>query len=153
MDPEWFSRWYFFFILIWGNAYIFLERRAGRERERERNIELRKKHWPGASPLLPDQLGTKSYLRHVPWLGIKPMTLRSPGCCCRQLSHTDQGSQHSKTTVVPWLVGLHGPNAGLWTKRSLVQFPVRACAWVSGQVRGSEHVRDNRLMFLSLSFF
>ena len=55
-------------------------------------------------------------------------------------------------TFYPWLVWLSGMSAGLRTKGSLVQFPVRAHAWVAGQVlRG--HGRDNHtLMLLSLSF-
>ena len=39
-------------------------------------------------------------------------------------------------------------------QRSLVQFPVRAHAWVVGQVPRRGHMRGNHtLMFLSLSFF
>ena len=34
----------------------------------------------------------------------------------------------------PWLVWLSGLSASLGTKRSPVQFPVRAHAWVAGQV-------------------
>ena len=34
----------------------------------------------------------------------------------------------------PWLVWLSGLRASLQTKGSLVQFPVRAHAWVAGQV-------------------
>ena len=34
----------------------------------------------------------------------------------------------------PWLMWLSGLSAGLGTKRSLVQFPVRAHAWITGQV-------------------
>ena len=42
---------------------------------------------------------------------------------------------------------------GLWTKASPVLFPVRARAWVVGQVPSGGHVRGNHtLMFLSLSF-
>ena len=45
-----------------------------------------------------------------------------------------------------------GLSAGLQTKGSLVQFPVRARAWVAGQVAGRWCVRDNHtLMFVSLS--
>ena len=36
----------------------------------------------------------------------------------------------------PWLVWLNGLSASLRTKVSLVQFPVRAHAWVAGQVPG-----------------
>ena len=42
---------------------------------------------------------------------------------------------------------------GLQTKGSLVRFPVRAHAWVAGQLPIGGHVRGNHtLMFLSLSF-
>ena len=42
---------------------------------------------------------------------------------------------------------------GLRTKGSLVRFPVRAHAWVAGQVPSGGQVRGNHiLMFLSLSF-
>ena len=43
---------------------------------------------------------------------------------------------------------------GLQSKGSQVQFPVRAHAWVAGQVLSGGYVRGNHtLMFLSLSFF
>ena len=49
-----------------------------------------------------------------------------------------------------WLSGL---NASLQTKGSLVRFPVRAHAWVAGQVPIWGRMRDNHtLMFLFLSF-
>ena len=52
----------------------------------------------------------------------------------------------------PWLVWLSGLSAGLQTKGSWVQFPVRAHAWVVGQVPSRGHMRDNHtLMFLSPS--
>ena len=41
----------------------------------------------------------------------------------------------------------------LWTKGSPARFPVRAHAWVGGQVPSGGHGRGNHtLMFLSLSF-
>ena len=47
-----------------------------------------------------------------------------------------------------WLSGL---SAGLRTKQWQVRFPVRAHAWVAGQVPSRGHARDNHtLMFLSL---
>ena len=53
----------------------------------------------------------------------------------------------------PWLVWLSGLSANLQTKRSLVRFPVRAHAWVAGQVPSRWQVRGNHtLMYLSLSF-
>ena len=54
--------------------------------------------------------------------------------------------------MLPWLVWLHGLSAGLRTERLLVQFPVKAHAWVSGKVPSHRHVRGDLLMFLSLSF-
>ena len=39
-----------------------------------------------------------------------------------------------KIDIRPWLVWLSGLSAGLWTKGLPVQFPVRAHAWVVGQV-------------------
>ena len=47
-----------------------------------------------------------------------------------------------------WLSGL---STGLPIKGSLVRFPVRAHAWVSGQVPSRGHVRGNHTwMFFSL---
>ena len=53
----------------------------------------------------------------------------------------------------PCLVWLSRLNASLLTKGSLVRFPVRAYAWVVGQVPSWGPVRGNHiLLFLSLSF-
>ena len=53
---------------------------------------------------------------------------------------------------MPWLVWLSGLSASLRAKGSLVWFPVRAHAWVAGQVPSWGHVKGNHtLMFLSLS--
>ena len=42
---------------------------------------------------------------------------------------------------------------GLQTKALLVQFPVRAHAWATGQIPSRGHARGNHtLIFLSLSF-
>ena len=55
--------------------------------------------------------------------------------------------------LLPWLVWLSGLSVSLRTKGSLVQFPVRAHAWVAGQVPCGGHVRDNHTwIFLFLSF-
>ena len=57
------------------------------------------------------------------------------------------------TMEVPQLVWLSGLSTGLRTKGSPVRFPVRAHAWVSGQVPSRGPARGNHaLMFLSLSF-
>ena len=53
----------------------------------------------------------------------------------------------------PWLLWLSGLSAGLRTQKSLVPFPVRAHAWVAGQVPSGGRMRGNHtLIFLSLSF-
>ena len=48
-----------------------------------------------------------------------------------------------KNTTQPWLVWLNGLSASLQTKKLLVQFPVRAHAWVAGQVPTWGRVKDN----------
>ena len=58
-----------------------------------------------------------------------------------------------KGTHLPWLAWLSGLRVGLWTKGSPVWFPVRAHAWVAGQVPSRGCMRGNcTVMFLSLSF-
>ena len=58
-----------------------------------------------------------------------------------------------KESYPPWLVWLSGFSVGLQTKGLPVWFPVRAHAWVAGQVPNKGHIRGNHtLMFLSLSF-
>ena len=60
----------------------------------------------------------------------------------------EQGHQ-----FVPWVVWLSVLSAGLWTKGSLVPFPVMAHAWVVDQVPSWGCRRGNHTwMFLSLSF-
>ena len=59
--------------------------------------------------------------------------------------------EHFKLKMPPWLVRLSGLGAGPRTKGSLVQFPVRAHAWVAGQVPSRGRTKGNHtLMFLSL---
>ena len=48
-----------------------------------------------------------------------------------------------------WLSGL---SAGLQSKGSLVRFPVKAHAWVTGQVPGVESAIGNHTLFISLFF-
>ena len=50
---------------------------------------------------------------------------------------------------MPSLVWLGGLSAGLQTEKLPVQFPVRAHAWVVGQVPRWGCARGNQLMFLS----
>ena len=61
--------------------------------------------------------------------------------------------QSHKNWFLPWLLWLSELSAHLQTKGSLVQFPIRARAWVVGQVPSRGRVRGNHtLTFLSLSF-
>ena len=53
-------------------------------------------------------------------------------------SQITQSIQINKVIGEPWLVRLSGFSTGLGNKGSPVQFPVRAHAWVSGQVPGRE---------------
>ena len=58
-----------------------------------------------------------------------------------------------KRQILPWLVWLSGLSAGLRTKRLLVRFPVRAHAWVVGQIPSRGYSRSNHtLMLPSFSF-
>ena len=54
--------------------------------------------------------------------------------------------------ILAWLMWLSGLSTGLWTKRSLVWFLVRAHNWVAVQVPIWGHATGNQSMFLSLSF-
>ena len=47
------------------------------------------------------------------------------------------------------MVWLSGLSTSLGAKRSLVQFPLRAQAWVVGQIPSWGHVIGNRMMYLS----
>ena len=59
-----------------------------------------------------------------------------------------------RKSVFTWLVWLSGLSASLGTKGLPVQFPVRAHAWVAGQVPCWGRARGNHtLMFLSLPPF
>ena len=57
-----------YFLLFKDFIYLFLERRKGREKERERNINV----W---LPLTGPHQGPGPQPRQVPWLGIEPVTL------------------------------------------------------------------------------
>ena len=60
--------------------------------------------------------------------------------------------EYTKEKKGPWLVWLSGLSSSLQTKGSPVQFPVRAHAWVAGQVPSRGCTRGNHtLMFLSFS--
>ena len=50
---------------------LLILEREGRDKERERNINVREKHWLVAFSVCPDW-GMNPKPRHVPWLEIKP---------------------------------------------------------------------------------
>ena len=53
-----------------------------------------------------------------------------------------------RKSQLPWLVWLRGLSASLRTERLPVRFPVRAHAWVVGQVPSRGHARSNLSMYL-----
>ena len=57
------------FHLFFQRFYFFLERGEGREKERERNINVREKYRSVSSHTCPNQ-GLNPQPRHVPWPGI-----------------------------------------------------------------------------------
>ena len=79
----------FFFLRFF--VYLLLERGEGREKERERNINVWEIHRVVASHT-PPIWGPGTQPRHVPWLGIKPAaTFWFAGKVLNPLSHTSQG--------------------------------------------------------------
>ena len=68
LDPSNLMGWFFL-----KRFYLFLERGEGRDKEKERNTDMREKHRSVASGTCPNQ-GLNLQLRHVSWLGIKPVT-------------------------------------------------------------------------------
>ena len=67
---------FFFFFRF----YLFLERGEGREKKRERNMDVREKHWLVASYTSADQ-GPNLQPRHVPRPGIGLATFHFVGWC------------------------------------------------------------------------
>ena len=84
--------------------------------------------------------------RLTPWLasGIKLQTLFSSWerYIQKYLEETFWGI-YELTSFLLQLVWLSGLSANLQTKGSPVRFPVRAHAWVAGQVPSKEHERGN----------
>ena len=71
----------------------------------------------------------------------------------RLRTHRAQNEERRSGGGESWLVWLSGLSIDLQTKGLGVQFPVRAHAWVEGQVPSRGCTRSNHtLMFLSLSF-
>ena len=103
--------------------------------------------------LIPGQ-GTYLGCSSVPWSGHKQeatdqsFSLTSMFLSlCLPLSPSLSKSNEKN---VPWLMWLSGLSGSLRTKGLLVRFPVRAYAWVVGQVPSGGRARDNHtLVFLS----
>ena len=115
------------------------------------------KLWPESEASSSEQArrdcGHPTPTESLPFLTL--FLLLSPySSCSRQRSHSSLGHVSIvKNNSEPWLVWLSGLSAGMRTKESPVQFPVRTRAWVAGQVPSRERMRGNlTLMFLSLSF-
>ena len=68
----------FFDYLFKDFIYLFLQRGEGREKERERNNNMREKHRSATSHTCPDQKPNRQP-RHIPWLGIEPVTFHFVG--------------------------------------------------------------------------
>ena len=66
------------FILRFFFHLLFLNKGEGREKARERNTYVRKKHWLAAFHTFPDW-GLIPQPRHVPWWGIEPMAFHFLG--------------------------------------------------------------------------
>ena len=96
----------------------FLERREGREKERERNISV----W---LPLIAPDWGPDPQSRHVPWLGIKPTILWFAGrhsvrwvSPARAIGPFDE--QNFKYDLVPFVYFLLLlPMLLVWSEKSL----------------------------------
>ena len=73
---------------LFNTFYLFSEKGEGREKERERNIDVQEKHQFVASH---SPLGPSLQPRHVPWPGFQPADLLVCGITPKALSHTSQG--------------------------------------------------------------
>ena len=88
-------------------------------------------------------------IRLTLYLNTRPVILLG---FCQLFCTSKTIKKYNKKIWEPWLVYLSGLSMSLQTKGSLVQFPVRAHAWVVGQVPSWGRMRGNHtLMFLSLS--
>ena len=72
------SRAVILFLFFKDFIYLFLDTREEREKEGERNIDVREKHRSIASRMCPAQ-GPNLKSRHVPWTGIEPAAFLSVG--------------------------------------------------------------------------
>ena len=90
-------------------------------------------------------------LKTASWTSLYSSDVNNYNCMAMEQSSFLNG--YIKKQFLPWLVWLSGLSAGLWTKGLPDSFPVRARAWVVGQVlRCLEGALKRQLhMFLSVS--
>ena len=99
--------------------------------------------------LSPPQISGQGPVKGGQW-SPKNWSATNP-CSCPGLEQHRYLLPQSSSDIVflPWLVWISGMGIILQTRRSMVPFPVRVRAWVSGLVPGWGGVRGNRSMFLS----
>ena len=72
----------------------------------------------------------------------------------RKVDCRDVRIKTGRTVIVPWLIWLSALSVDLWTKGLPVRFPVRAHAWIVGQVlqlgacERQPHIDDSPTLFL-----
>ena len=69
---------YYYFIILKDFIYIFLKRGEGRDKERERNVDVKENHWSAASLMRPNWRPNPQP-RHVLWPGIEPVAFHFVG--------------------------------------------------------------------------
>ena len=149
-NPSTFARGYGLWEIRFKKYLLISEREGEGQKERERH------------QLVPRVYAFTDWFLHVPWLGIEPAPLAYQNNIgiseqrSNQLSCPARAGQYLLTldgmgstlrewyvricvqkylySIAPWLVWLSGLSVSLWTERLTVQFPVRAHAWVAGQV-------------------
>ena len=100
---------YYFFNPHTRACLLILERGEGREKVRERNINVREKHWLAALHTYPDQGWTATQACALTW--NRTWALSVCGMISSQLSHTGQGynnifikSVYLYPDCVPWSI-------------------------------------------------
>ena len=132
-------------ILFFKSIYLFIFREGNGWTERERNINVWLPlmcpllgTWPATQACAPTGNGTSNPLVHR--LALNPRSHTSQGIIIRKF--------FLKNWLLPWLLWLSGLSAGLQTRRSRVQFPVGAHAWVAGQVPSWGCGKGNQSVYL-----
>ena len=129
--------------------YLFSERGEGRQKERERNINV----WLHLTCPPTGDLACKPGMCPERDSNQQPFSLQASTQSTEPHQPGQENQYSLKSNIHIYLLWLSGLSAGLQTRGSRVRFPVRAHAWVVGQVPNGQCLRGNHtLMFLSLSF-